>query len=224
MPVLGLDWLTPTRALRNFFARFGVIQGGIRGVLNAVIPVAIIDRYRDDHEGSIFAITGDAIDVPAGQHAAFAIGSAQDDWELLALQYGVWYHPVGAGTTQVHNLMLYTPDSTYNPIVNPSPVGFYIPGLNPDFAFTLGSVFLAAGFNPTVPIRWGFFPFPSHFQFTTAPVFFENSVRFDPPIRIYREITLGLVDVHTHPVQHDARISFTYRIRPRTSSGPVVGT
>jgi hypothetical protein len=226
VPIAGLDWLAPVRSFRNFFGRYGTTSGSIRGVLNAIVPVAVVDRYRDDSEGSLFGLTATAI-VPAGNYAAFVIGSPTEDWELLSARFGLFWY-LNPPDWQFSNLMIYTPDTSYNPLQTPAPVGFYVPGLNTDWSYTLGSVVAIAGYNATLPPRFGYFPFesddkgPSRLMNDTS--YRTPGANFNPPLRVYRDVSLGLVVTSTFPRDVDASLSILYRIRPRTTDGPRTAT
>ena len=222
MPVSGLDYLAPVRSFVNFFGRYGTVRGRVRGIWNGIIPVAVVDRYRDDDEGSLFSIQAPAV-VPAGQFAAFAMGSPTDDWELLACNWGDFNG--GVGINEVLNYFVYTPDATYTPVVTPSPAVLWTPGLNTDWSFTLGSVTMTSGHNPTQPVRWGFHPQAAQ---ATGPGVFVGShfgipYTFDPPLRVYRDVTLGFMAMETRLVARNPWLSVLYRIRPRTTDGPRTG-
>jgi len=227
VPTTGLDFLAPAvRTMRNFYGRFGTVgNASIRGVYNGLLPVAVVDRFRDDTEGSLFSLTATAQAI-AGSHAAFTMGSVTDDWELHALSWGIFFASAPGSTTRL-NLMVYTPDFTFIPVVTPAPAGFFVPGLNPDFAFTLGSLTAIAGHNPTLPGRFGRFPFSTLTMSSLASPPNTNTqnaeVRFDPPIRIYRDVSLGMTIIERPTVAVDHTISATYTIRPRTTPGPSTG-
>jgi hypothetical protein len=197
-------------------------------VFQGINPVAVVDRYRDDSEGSLYAITMTAI-VPLGAfHGAFAFGSETDDWELHGANVG-YALPTALppGTETIINTMLYTPDASYTPIETASPAGFFAAGLNTDFAFTLGSVRGFAGYNTTLPTPFGYFPFISRFKSAlsagvVAPRFINASVPFDPPIRVYRNVTMGAVIIEQQPIAWQPTLSILYTIRPRTTDGPRV--
>lgn len=227
MPSAGIDWHSPSRTFRNLFGRYGITGGSIRGLYSGLLPVVVADRYRDDTEGSLFGITLYA-EVIAGAYAAFALGSADDDWEIHHANLGtyVWTTPA---VNMVRNFMVYTPDFTYVPVSIPAPAGLWEPGLNTNFPFTLSSVRGVAGYNAGVPSRFGHFPFRSISQ-TTSPFFTYNStffletqVHFDPPIRVYRDVTLGFLCVESNPLPFDAMLSLLYTVRPRTTEGPRTG-
>jgi hypothetical protein len=224
-PTSGFRYLPPGgRSLRNWFGRWGTAGGDIRGLWNGIIPVALVDRFRDDTEGSLYGMTMTA-NVAANQHASFAMGSVVDDWELHQLQVG-WFFP-GALSTTVWNHMVYTPLSGFNPVPTPAPVGQFVPGLVTNFAFTFGSVFGVAGHNPSLPTPFGFFPFTTKSASSLAPVGSTNfqagpAHRFDPPIRIFRSVTLGVITVETVSNAVDMTMTALYTIRPRTTDGPAV--
>lgn len=226
MPVSGLDWTAPAvRTMRNFFGRYGTVGASFRGIFTGITPVAVIDRYRDDSEGSQFGLAATAV-VPAARNAAFSMGSITDDWELHRLSWGVFNAAAPPVTTPV-NLMVYTPDFTFTPVTTPSPAGFFVPGLNTDFAFTLSSVNCVAGHNPTVPTRFGIFPFQTLTFRTLAAGSGGNvqsaSVAFDPPIRVYRDVSLGFTVVEQVGTATEHTISASYTVRPRTTPGPRTG-
>jgi hypothetical protein len=224
---VGLDYLAPIRTFRNFFGRYGTTRGSIRGVYNGIVPVAVVDRYRDDTEGSLFGLTAFA-NVAAGGFGVFAMGSPTDDWELHAMNWALAY-PLGAVGNEAFNLMVFTPDSTYVPVSTPAPAGFFVPGMNTDWAFTLGSVSCVAGHNPALPGRWGFIPnatnaeTPGGLPFTEP--FFSNEGRysFRPPIRVYRDVTLGFIELAARANGHTLWLTVEYSIRPRTTDGPRTG-
>jgi len=226
MPASGLGFDGPVRSFRNFFGTYGTVGGAIRGLANFIIPVAVVDRYRDDDEGSLFGLTMTAT-VPAGRFAAFAIGSPQNDWELHGLNAG-YFISSAAPPRQFFNYMVYTPDSSFIPVQTPAPAGLFVPGLNTDFAFTLGSVTGIAGHNPAPPPRFGFFSLVSKTLTGTVDVpstFFqaENSLQFDPPIRFYRDVTCGVMVAESTTQTVDHTVSVLYRERPRTTDGPRTG-
>lgn len=223
MAVVGLDYLAPVRAFRNFFGRYGTTAGAIRGVFNGIIPVAVVDRYRDDTEGSLFALSM-LSSTPAGGLPAFAVGSPTEDWELLSATCA---HLMQSWTgTRVSTCYVYTPDSTYVPVVTPSPPGFWQPGLNTDWSFTLGSVLGAAGWNVALPPRLGFAiqSMRTGFNFAGWTIAERGPYRFDPPIRVYRDVTLGfIIDLPVTAETTVFSMSILYRVRPRTTDGPRTG-
>lgn len=166
----------------------------------------------------------------SGNHAAFAFGSSQDDWELVAANVS-YFWPSGlppSPTWLTRNLMMYTPDASYTPIQNFSPAGFYVPGLQTDWSFTLGSVKGFVGYNGTLPGIFGSFPFETHnTSSSSTPLvsvdFQTNEVRFDPPIRIYRDVTLGFILIETFSRSLDVTLTIRYRLRSRTTDGPRTG-
>lgn len=229
MPVYGLDWLAPVRSFRNFFGRYGTTSGSIRGVLNGIVPVAVVDRYRDDSEGSLFGLTATAVVPSAGpNYPAFVFGSSSEDWELLQASVGWFWGSGNPSSFRWLNMMVYTPDVGYNPLQNPSPAGIYVPGLNTDWSYTLSSVVGIAGYNTTVPTRFGFFPFQSLTKGSTSTYtsvdFQKRAWTFDPPLRVYRDVTLGMMAIEQFGKDIDVTVSILYRVRPRTTDGPRTGT
>lgn len=226
MPSSGIDWQSPSRTLRNFFGRYGITGGSIRGLYNGLLPVAVVDRYRDDSEGSQFALTMVSRCV-SPNYASFAMGSPNDDWELHGLNFGVYWPLVFPAVLERFNLMIYTPDFTYVPVETPNPPGLYTPGLNTDFAFTLSSVSGAAGYNSALPARWGFFgPKTSVTPMGVIGLphtLYDSEIHFDPPIRVYRDVTLGMIVPDSHLDDFYAYVSARYTVRPRTTLGPRTG-
>lgn len=228
MPVQGLGFEGPVRSFRNFFGTYGTTGGSIRGLANFILPVAVVDRYRDDNEGSLFGLTMTAQKTSPASHIAFAVGSPADDWELVGANFGVLVFGGGLPARGEFNLMMYTPDATFLPVVTPSPVGIFQAGMNTDFAFTRGSVTGVAGFNPTLPTPFGDFPFQTFTQnfltvFSSTVFSFNTRAVFDPPIRIYRDVTLGFTVIENHAFDYDMTLALRYRLRPRTTDGPRTG-
>ena len=223
MPTSGLDYLAPVRSFRNLFGRYGTNRGAIRGIFNAVIPVAVVDRYRDDTEGSLYGMemTGSC---PPGSWPAFACGSVTDDWELLQANMLNWNF--GTGATEWWSWYVYTPDASYVPVQLASPPGFWTPGLNTDWSFTLSSVTGLAGSNLAAPARGGFHPQSPVLMGPGANRGFAGSESgpaiFDPPIRVYRDVTLGFLG-YPRAAEVNCWLSILYRVRPRTTDGPRTG-
>lgn len=223
MPISGLDYLAPVRTFVNFFGRYGTVAGAIRGVWNGIIPVAVVDRYRDDTEGSLFGMTL-FNSVPVGAVGAFAMGSPTNDWELLSMNWSLL--TTGAGAAFIYECMVYTPDASYVPVVTPSPAGLFVPGLNTDWSFTLASLRGVGGHNPTFPARLGFFPLPSSVSAVGVVdgTFRANAFTFDPPLRVYRNVTLGAIISPANPFAATSSVlTILYRERPRTTDGPRTG-
>lgn len=223
MPIPGIDYLSPVRGFRNFFGRYGTVRGSMRGVFNAVLPVAVVDRYRDDSEGSLFGMTMFCT-APQPTYPAFAVGSVTDDWELLAANFSVY---LPAMNTRFFTFNVYTPDSTYIPVETPNPAGLWLPGLNTDWSFTLGSLTGVGGYNSTFPVRAGF----DCEGFGTQPAstfhnfwYQTDTTYFNPPLRVYRDYTLGFIATIPAYGTVNFLCSILYRIRPRTTDGPRTGT
>lgn len=219
----GPTWLAPVRAMRNLFGRYGITGGQIRGLYSGIVPVAVVDRYRDDSEGSLYGMT--MVNVTGVlQYPAFAMGSGVDDWEVLALNCG-GYFPSPMGFDDWLVPFVYSPDSTYLPVVTVNPLGFYEPGLVTNWSYTLGSVQGLCGSNPTLPPRIGFYPtgtYQTRLDVGTSTQ--GNAFAFDPPLRVYRDTTLGIIlDIALTGTTPSFFVSVLYRIRPRTTDGPRTG-
>lgn len=218
----GFSYKRPTRIFRNFFGRYGSVGASIRGVWDGIIPVAVVDRYRDDTEGSHYGLRVNYIASGNTGFAAIAMGSPSDDWELDQLTIGAFVPSFT--NVQAITAMIYTPDAFYVPVVNPQPATISTPGLQTDFSFTLGSVTGVGGWNPTLPARWGHILGPSIPITAASPgsTIYET-YRFNPPIRVYRDVTLGILFLNNDTAGYSGTVSALYRIRPRTTDGPKTG-
>lgn len=219
MPVPGLDYIGISRGFRSFFQRWGATEArNFRAVFNAVVPVALVDRFRDDDEGSLFALSATSNGAPQ-QFSAVAFGSGRNEWELHAFNLGMARVGVTAGviTEQIH---LFTPIEPYNPVVN-APLGPFVPGLITNEAFTFGSVRGFGGANTALPPIEGMLVYqgtvgPSPFAGVTietslawdgpsggSRIFGRDlqsrpTYRFDPPLRVRRDQTLAFQTLHRH--------------------------
>jgi len=143
LPVSGLDWKFQVKDLSRLFRRWGSHATNIRGVFNGILPVQIVDRWRDDDEGSLFAMTiwADGSGLGAGWHPAVVIGAIDDMTEIEILGWQAWYRwrsTFTPGLSIPHKMHLFTPIVPYSPIEVASPSGFYTPGLITDYGFSFG--------------------------------------------------------------------------------------
>lgn len=149
-PGMGSEY--SSRRFQRFFRRWGALSN-LRSVLNYVQPVTLVDRFRDDDEGSLFAVyfeTGSAVN----EHPAILFGSNVEtvDLEIVGLQ--AWYSwqapPLGVF---VWNMLchVFTPLAPYNPVANVNPVGVGVPGLMTNERFTRGNSYAIGGHNPALP-------------------------------------------------------------------------
>ena len=213
------NWRPITRRTLDLFGRWGDPRSQLKSMLDGVLPVAVVDRFRGDDEGSIFGIdafcTGNNNQFPS-----ISFGSSVNDWELLAInQYAIDW--AGLGGSKIFQAHLFTPIFPYNPALTLAPVGFFSPGLLLNRAFTFGTVSGLGGTNPALPALFG----PSMLgPGSTGNVglirWFTNGSRyvFDPPIRVYKDITLTLQwtgTIGNTPLS--MFMSILYRERPKVS-------
>lgn len=190
-------------------------------MLSGIIPVAIVDDFKDDDRGSIFGInafTGGT----ANQFPAVSWGSSQNDWEVLAVtSLLVNYNFLVMGNL-LNEFHMFTPIAPYNPVQTLNPAGFFPTGLITNRAFTFGTVVALGGSNPAVPLLIG--PtLGSHTVSTTSAR--DNKwhrvpwQRFDPPIRIYKDVTFTIQYIGTIGVAIPTamEVSILYRERPKVS-------
>lgn len=217
-------WRPITKRTLDFFGRWGDPRTNLRSMLSGIMPVAVVDRFRDDDEGSIYGINCFARAQPA-EFPAVCFGSTENDWELLSVT-ALWVdwnlQNFGVHGCEFH---FFTPINPYNPCVNIDPPGFFLNGLLTNRAFTFGTVTAIGGSNPAIPSILGptlnqmdrgvgtIGEFQS-FRSQTAPV-------FDPPIRIYRNVTFSIQFIGTPAplgfVGTDMIASILYRERPKVS-------
>ncbi len=144
------------RGFQRFFRRWGS-KANIRAVFNSVQPVAVVDTYHGDEEGSYQAITAFVVSDIAhpNEFPAILIGSTDENVDLLIHKLAIWITLSPTGTPgQVpvqHDVFLYTPIGGYDPVLNLSPVGFYDSGLITPPNFTRGATVALAGWNPLLP-------------------------------------------------------------------------
>jgi len=146
------------RGFQRFFRRWGS-KANLRAVFNSVQPVAVVDRYFGDEEGSYQAITavytGQA-GVPPQEFPAVIFGSREADVDVNIHKIGVWcgFSPQGAapGVSIGRYVYLYTPILPYDPVLNIDPPGFYESGLITTPSFTRGTCIAIAGSNPLLPL------------------------------------------------------------------------
>lgn len=215
-------WLPHARNLQDFLGRWSSPVGNLRSVLEGVIPVALVDRFRDDTEGSVFGLSASTPGV-AGFFPAVAWGSAVNDWELHQL----WFRSSLAPVLRIPAAHLFTPIDPYNPVATPAPVGFFVPGLLLNKPFTLGSVTAVAGGNAALaPIIGPVLDAEFAFDSGAPGLQLRYPIRtggwkFDPPIRVYRGVTLALQGVEAIPAfLHPLEVEILYTERPRVTRGP----
>lgn len=155
---------------RNFVKlgnRWGATRGGnvILGLFNTAVPVTVIERWRDEHEGGVFGLTAFAAGIGTSIHTAaytaqfpsVVFGSAESEWELLSARLAM--HTIRGDTvlgygdvTYDERIFLYSPFGGYNPVLN-GLVGPFAPGLIAKEPFGFGSVFGFSGSNLFLPLQ-----------------------------------------------------------------------
>jgi len=219
-------WRTITKRTLDLFGRWGDSRTMLRSMLDSVIPVAIVDRFRDDDEGSIFGIRAFTVGGPANQFPSVSFGSAVNDWELLGItSFGTFRNGrMGSGLYDAH---IFTPIDPYNPAATPAPAAVFPSGLLTNRSFTFGTVRGLAGYNAALPPIFG--PSIAGPFFSDSPnqwvSFLETMGKFQTipvPLRIYRDVTLtiqyhGFLGVGANPMEIDT--SIIYRERPKVSVG-----
>jgi len=205
------------RGFQRFFRQWG-IKGNLRAVANWVQPVSVVDRYRGDEEGSLMAITGFSLGLPAveREYASVIFGSTVEQCDVLLHGVAVW---LSFGTNGADNAIffgaetyMFTPTLGYDPVANLGPFGFFDTDLITAPSFTRGTVIMIGGHNP-VPFAGnhsytfsrGFnrpqmnrgHAFPPNVTSTSAATLNDRAQggawhRFDPPIRIVEGITTAI--------------------------------
>lgn len=216
------QWRPITKRALDLFGRWGDPRTNLRAMMDTVIPVAVVDRFRDDDEGSVYGISAFTVVGGgfAGQFPSISFGSGVNDWELMGMT-AVNINFNGQTGPKFMNVHMFTPIEPYNPALNPSPVGVFPAGLLTNRAFTFGTVTALAGYNPVLPPIFGpsvFGPFRS----TTATDVGQDQIDLTQPepIRIYHDTTLtfqynGTLGVGANTVLMD--ISIVYRERPKVT-------
>ncbi len=190
-------------------------------MLDGVIPVVVVDTFRDDDEGSIYGINAFSLGAVNG-FPSVSFGSAVNDWECISItsvlldRNSDLVHPVRAH--------LFTPIFPYNPATTVNPVGFFTPGIIGNRAFTFGTVVGIGGSNPLLP---GIFGIDlngrndSGIGFTPLVPGINGEVFRPPvPLRIYRDVTLTIQfnGVFTPGRQYGLEVTMLYRERPKVSA------
>lgn len=192
-------------------------------MMDGVIPVVVVDRFRDDDEGSVFGMSAFATGGPAGELPSVSFGSAVNDWELIQVVCSqVRFSTAVPRLIQMH---LFTPIAPYNPAATPAPVGFFGPGLLPNRNFTFGTLQAIGGYNAVAPGLVGMnFICPFVIGATSRSAGnVDLRYSFSTPIRIYRDVTLTIQWIGTVAPGElaDLDVSILYRERPKVTVGGV---
>jgi len=147
--VPGVGFIPYSRNMLRWAREWGTLRGGnFQALFNSVIPVSVIDRFRDNDEGSVYGIkvtsNGSAV---LGERTAVIFFSVDPDVEFHVHSIN-WDYDFN--TTNVvfatlsMGVMMYTPILPHNP-VEIAPVGLFVPGLITTEQFTFGSIRGIAG-------------------------------------------------------------------------------
>ena len=212
----GSGWAQNVRNFTDLFLRWGGAGDNIRGLLNLAIPTVVIDRFRDDDEGSIFGLQAVTNGVN-NQFSAVAFGSAVNDWELHEITVSQTIIPT-PGSILDKGWHMFTPIDPYNPVVNLTPAGIFLPGLLLNRAFTFGTVQGLGGANPVAATPQGPLGFLQGVtSFSTHNMLpLDDHYTFDPPLRILRDGTFAVQSpVAYSGARQELRVSIWYNERPK---------
>lgn len=165
MPEYG--WLQTARNWTRFGDRWGTRGGNpISGLLNAVVPVSVIERFRDEDEGGVRGITvvspGFGTTLPVGvgdvEFPACCFAHLTSAWNIHSVNIAFdRATPLGGASGNQTNYQeivgMYSPFAPYNPCANNTGGAVFRPGLIARTPFTFGGVFGLGGTNPALPIQ-----------------------------------------------------------------------
>jgi hypothetical protein len=227
----GVGLRSTTRDYQGLFRRWGA-KANLRGVWNVATPVVVTDRYRGDDEGALRGLTAESLSAPNEAPAVFfgafpdVTGDITADQEIH--QVSVMANVPNAGALQsvrveVH---IFSPIAPYNPVLNPNPLGVFIPGLQTDFAFTSGRVIAVGGSNPLSAPNFGYqFIDRSLGVSSSSNLNWVNMNRgedpyyFDPPIRLPAGQGMAIQAVPTFLAGTILRIRVAILYNERDNSG-----
>jgi hypothetical protein len=133
------------------FRRWGSHATNIRGVFNGILPVQLVERYRNDEEASVWGLYAETAANAGltGYSPAIVLGSLDDRVEIEILGWQAWYQFTAATSPGAFNMFahLMTPILPYNPVGGGLfPSGAWVPGLITNEAFTRSTAFAITGF------------------------------------------------------------------------------
>jgi len=213
-------WRSVTKRTLDLFGRWGDPRTQLKSMWDGVIPVVVVDRFRDDDEGSVFGINAFCSGNP-NEFPSVSFGSAVNDWEILQIpQVSIDY--AGLGGSKVFGMHMFTPIDPYNPALNIAPAGFFRSGMINNRAFTFGTVSALGGTNPVLPAVFGpDLVSPGVTSFSSFSRFLGQGGQqlYLPPIRIYRDTTFTIQWNGTiGGTFMQLFVSMLYRERPKVSS------
>lgn len=187
----GLGTIQPAVGSQRFFKRWGAI-GNLRSIWNSVVPVAQVDRWRNEEEGTFYGMsvasygaannyTAAALVAPTGQP-----GYPNTILEVQRINIS-WQVPAAVGQINV-DFHVMSPETGYNPIATLNPVGIYRAGLSTQPAGGWGSATGFGGYTNTLSAQGT--GYRLQLFTTSAPTvgywFTVSSLvsqPFDPPLR-----------------------------------------
>jgi len=142
---------TSGRETSSFGASWGIPGAGLlRSLFNTVVPVAIVQRWRDEKSGSLYGLSGGTLGA-FGHRPAVEIFSTESDWELNYLTVGFPMMEdqgvTGHSAWYDYAVNLFTGRAGYNP-VEFNGVGPFGPNLITNAQFSAGSIRMQSGTNP----------------------------------------------------------------------------
>lgn len=217
------EWASHARNFSDFFGRWRSPFSNLRSIWNSCIPVAVVDRFRDDEEGSLYGCTCSSVGA-INEYTAAVLFNPEHDIEVHAITcwQGFTYLTFWP-SFMMAGFHIFTPIIPYNPIQN-NLAGAFRGGLLTNRAFTFPTSLGFTGTNPALPPIWGEWhkSGPAVYD-SLRNTYFDsgNCVYFDPPIRLYRGRSLCVQTTRasvSYPVE--VNISFRWTERPRTTPGP----
>ncbi len=220
------QWRPITKRVLDLFGRWGDPRTNLRSMLDGILPVAVVDDFRDDDRGSVFGINAFSLGAP-GEHPTISFGSSVNDWELLAItQLGLnWQAKVVPFRFEI---IVFTPIFPFNPATTINPFGVFTAGLLLNRSFTFGTVQGIGGAVVAPPAIFGpGIVGPTGVAFPSADPF--NQTRemspwiTETPLRIYRDVTLTFMiilspDPAGLPTAPTMSISLLVRERPKVTT------
>jgi hypothetical protein len=219
----GIATERSSKGFQDFFARWGA-KANLRSIWNFIVPVAVVDRFRGDDEGSIYGISAET-PGDASEHSSIFLGSwwgpgAVDNLTIEILAYSasinVTYNP-GAIAEIAANFHIFTPYQPYNPTATLDPPGYFTPGLFTNKAFTRGGVIAVGGYAPTLPPEIGWMPKREAFyKLNAEPMRVVGAGVLPEPIRLYPGTGLAFQFPNPYPgaLRIGLTLSVLYRARP----------
>lgn len=188
----GLGTVQPAVGSQGFFTRWGAVAQ-LRSIWNTIVPVAVVDRWRGDDDGSVRGITavcnGNVNEYPCVVFLAPTGQPGKSDviFEVDLVSFRRWVSQDPGNF--IYDLHLFSPEAAYNPIQNLSPIGIYNPGFSTHPNANWGSVVGLGGTNPALGSYVGW-TMQKRTSPTTAAGWWHSPSDthpkpFNPPIRVF---------------------------------------